>query len=71
MSTTKSRLATCGDHRFYLSPTTSRRMLGGYEVRAEAGNARIGEAFTLAAARSMIRQHLNRPRAPVSFALQG
>lgn len=62
----RSRLATCGERLFFLSPAPG-RMTGGFEVRSEVGNHNIGRAYTLAAARSMIRQHLNRPRAAVSF----
>jgi hypothetical protein len=62
-----SRLARCKDQVFYLSPTTDRRVTGGYDIRAERGNAVVARAFTLPHARMVIRNHLKAPNAAVVF----
>ncbi len=62
-----SRLARCKDQVFYLSPTTDRRVTGGYDIRAERGNAPVARAFTLEHARRVIRNHLKAPNAAVKF----
>lgn len=67
MTKTKSRLATCANRQFFLSPTTDRRVYGGYDIREAAGNKVVGRAFTLEAARCLIRTHVGQNRAPVSF----